>query len=138
MSEGGRRINAHFQSNDMQTYKNIPEYIEHVPQALLPHTQEMYFLLKKLIPTGTESIKYGMPTIELHGKNFVHFAAMKGHLGFYPTPSGVQNFENDLIKLGLSFSKGCIRLPYKTRLPVTLITKIITFRLREEKQKLGK
>ena len=107
--------------------------MKHVPKAVLPQMQEMHALANKLVPKGIETVKYGMPTIELAGKNFIHFAAMKGHLGFYPTPSGVKNFESDLVKLGLSFSKGCIRLPYDKPLPVSLITKIIKFRLAEEK-----
>jgi uncharacterized protein YdhG (YjbR/CyaY superfamily) len=74
-----------------------------------------------------------MPTIQLDGKNFIHFAAMKGHVGFYPTPSGVTAFEGELARRGLSFSKGCIRFPYDEPLPIALITKIIKFRLKEEK-----
>jgi uncharacterized protein YdhG (YjbR/CyaY superfamily) len=60
---------------------------------------------------------------------------MKGHLGFYPTPSGVKAFESELNKRGISFSKGCIRFPYTKPLPIPLITKIIKFRLKEEKGK---
>ena len=117
----------------MKTYKNIDSYFKDAPKEFLPKLKEMHALTKKLIPKGEESIKYGMPTIELNGKNFIHFAAMKGHLGFYPTPSGVKAFEADLIKQGFSFSKGCIRFPYDKLLPVSLITKIIKFRLKEEK-----
>jgi uncharacterized protein YdhG (YjbR/CyaY superfamily) len=122
----------------MKAYKNIDEYIQDVPIDFLPMVQEMHSITKKLIPKGEECIRYGMPTIRLKGKNFIHFAAMKGHLGFYPTPSGVKAFESELRKQGLSFSKGCIRFPYTQPLPISLITKIITFRLKEERGKLIK
>ncbi len=117
----------------MKIYKNINEYIKDVPKDFLPKIKEMRAITKKLIPKGKESIKYGMPTIELNGKNFIHFAAMKGHLGFYPAPSGVKAFESDLKKYNISYSKGCIRFAYDKSLPITLITKIIKFRLKEEK-----
>jgi uncharacterized protein YdhG (YjbR/CyaY superfamily) len=117
----------------MRTYKNIDEYIKNIPKSSVPKIKEIRLLAKKLIPKGEETIKYGMPTIELNGKNFIHFAAMKGHLGFYPTPSGVASFENDLKKQGLDFSKGCIRFSYEKPLPTSLVTKIIKFRLKEEK-----
>lgn len=119
----------------MKTYKTINEYMKDVPKDVLPMVKEMRALVTKLIPKGIESIKYGMPTIELNGKNFVHFAAMKGHLGFYPTPSGVAAFASELDKQGISFSKGCMRFSYAKPLPVALITKIIKFRLQEEKEK---
>ncbi len=118
----------------MKSYKNVAEYTKTVSKDQLSKLKEMRSLVNKLIPNGKESIKYGMPTIELNGKNFIHYACMKEHLGFYPSPSGVSAFENELRKKDISFSKGCIRFSYnKKPLPITLITKIIKFRLKEEK-----
>ncbi len=119
----------------MKNFSSVQEYIKDVPKEFLPKVKEMRALAKKLVPKGKESIKYGIPTIELDGENFIHFASMKGHLGFYPAPSGVKAFESDLKKKGISYSKGCIRFPYDQSLPVPLITKIIKFRLKEN---LGK
>lgn len=119
----------------MKTYKNINEYMKDVPKEYLPMIKDMRVLVTKLIPKGEESIKYGIPTIELNGRNFIHFASMKKHLGFYPTPSGVKAFKDELEKRDIDFSKGCIRFTYDKPLPVPLITKIIKFRLQEEKGK---
>lgn len=119
----------------MKTYKDINEYIKETPKEFSPKVKEMRAISKKLIPKGVESIKYGMPTVKLNGKNFIHFASMKGHLGFYPAPSGINAVEDELKKKGISYSKGCIRFPYDKPLPVPLITKIIKFRLKEEKGK---
>ena len=85
----------------MKTYKNIDEYIKNTPKEFTPKVKEIRSICKKLIPKGIETIKYGIPTIQLDGKNFIHFAAMKSHLGFYPTPSGVKAFENELKKKGI-------------------------------------
>jgi uncharacterized protein YdhG (YjbR/CyaY superfamily) len=117
----------------MKEYKTVDEYMKDVHKDHLPVMREVRSLVRKLIPKGEETIRYGMPTIQLHGKNFIHYAAMKGHLGLYPTPSGVKVFEKDLKKLGISFSKGCIRFSYDKVIPTQLITEIIKFRLQEEK-----
>lgn len=119
----------------MEAYKSVTEYLKHTPKELLPKVKEMRSLVMELVPEGKEVIRYGMPTIQLEGKNFIHYAAMKGHLGFYPSPSGIQPFEEELRKKGIDFSKGCIRLSYSKPLPVALISKIIKFRLKEEKTK---
>ncbi|MGG2990925.1 hypothetical protein ABEO75_02770 [Paenibacillus macerans] len=37
-----------------------------------------------------------MPTFALAGKNLVHFAAFKNHIGFYPTPKGIEEFQAEL------------------------------------------
>ena len=115
----------------MKTVADIKQYIQAAPVEFRPKLKEMWALTKKLVPKGEETIRYGMPTIQIGGKNLIHFAAMKGHLGFYPTASGVVAFEEELTKRGVDFSKGCIRFPYDAPLPISLITKIIKFRLKE-------
>jgi uncharacterized protein YdhG (YjbR/CyaY superfamily) len=36
----------------------------------------------------------GFPTFTLN-ENLVHFAAYKRHVGFYPTPSGIEHFKEN-------------------------------------------
>ncbi|MCE8429122.1 MAG: DUF1801 domain-containing protein [Candidatus Methanoperedens sp.] len=49
--------------------------------------------IKKAAPEAVEAISYHMPTFKLNGKNLVHFAAFKNHIGFYPIPSGIEAFK---------------------------------------------
>ncbi len=117
----------------MKVYSTVEEYIKNVDGNLLPKVKEIRALITSLVPKGEEVIKYGMPTIRIGGKNFIHYAAMKGHIGFYPTPSGVTAYADELAKRNISYSKGCIRFSYNEPLPVSLIKKIVAFRLKEEK-----
>ncbi|MEK7647482.1 MAG: DUF1801 domain-containing protein [Patescibacteria group bacterium] len=119
----------------MKSYTTISAYLKGAPKYAQPKLQEMRALCQEHVPDAEEVIRYGMPTIQLRGKNFVHFAAMKGHLGFYPTPSGVTAFEEQLKKQEISYSKGCIRFAYDKPLPVAFIKKIIIFRLKEERSR---
>jgi len=115
----------------MKTYPSIKAYLSAQREEVLPQLREMYTLVKAAAPAATESIKYGMPTFEGE-KNLVHFAAMKGHLGFYPTPSAIEQFAKELTKY--STSKGCVRFPYGEPLPKSLITKMVKFRVKEDKE----
>jgi len=81
-------------------------------------------LIAKNSPGATEKISYGIPTFALHG-NFVHFAAYKDHIGFYPGPSAIVHFAKDL--QAYDTAKGTIRLPLDHAVPTTLLTKIILF-----------
>ncbi len=117
----------------MTSYKNVTEYIEADKGEVKTKIKEMRALVRKLVPKGEETISYGMPTVKLNGSNFLHYASMKGYLGFYPSPSGVSAYESELRKLGIDYSKGCVRFRYDKKLPTALITKIIKFRLKEEK-----
>jgi uncharacterized protein YdhG (YjbR/CyaY superfamily) len=71
---------------------------------------------------------YGIPTFWLEG-NLVHYGGFKGHVGLYPTPSGVSAFEAELTPHGVS--KGSIRFPLSAPLPEDLIRRIVRFRVLE-------
>ncbi|HHU23537.1 MAG: DUF1801 domain-containing protein [Bacilli bacterium] len=112
--------------------QNIDEYIECFP----PFIQEKLHLMRKTIketaPEASEKISYSMPTFYLFG-NLVHFSAMKNHIGFYPSPSGVANFLEELKEYHTS--KGAIQFPYEKELPLDLIQKIVLFRVKENTEK---
>lgn len=96
---------------------------------------KLQFLRKAIIeiaPLATEKISYAMPTFYLNG-NLVHFAAYKNHIGFYPAPSGITNFVDEL--KGFKTSKGAIQFPNDKPLPIELIQKIVAFRVIENLKK---
>ncbi|MBK7182317.1 MAG: DUF1801 domain-containing protein [Bacteroidetes bacterium] len=121
----------------MKTFANINEYVLSFPKETQMLLEQMRMTIQKAAPNATESMKYGMPTFELMG-NLVHFAAYKHHIGFYPAPSGIVAFKDEL-KTYVT-SKGAIQFPIDKKLPLALVTKITKFRVKEslEKAKLKK
>jgi uncharacterized protein YdhG (YjbR/CyaY superfamily) len=107
---------------------SIEEYIATLPQEIQMRLEELRATIKAAAPEAQEKISYQMPTFYLHG-NLVHFAAYKNHIGFYPTPSGVQAFKQEL--LPYETSKGSIQFPLDKPIPLDLITKIVLFRVSE-------
>ncbi|EKQ53055.1 MULTISPECIES: DUF1801 domain-containing protein [unclassified Clostridium] len=114
------------------TYKTIDEYI----LQFSPEIQEILETLRKVIreaaPDAEEKISYQMPTFVLHG-NLVHFAAFKKHIGFYPTPSGINKFKIELSEY--KGAKGSVQFPIEKPLPYELISKIVKFRVDENRKK---
>ena len=84
--------------------------------------------IKKAAPNAEETINYQMPTFTLHG-NLVHFAAFKNHVGFYPTPTGIENFKKELSLY--EGAKGSVKFPLDKAIPYALIGKIVKFRVKE-------
>jgi uncharacterized protein YdhG (YjbR/CyaY superfamily) len=85
-------------------------------------------LIRELIPSYIEEIKYGIPTVIYKGKNLIHFAEYKDHIGIYPGPEAINAFKEELKTFGLS--KGTIRIPRDLDLPIDLIKKIVQFRIK--------
>ncbi len=106
----------------------IDAYIATFPASTQALLQQMRATITKAAPKAEEAISYGMPTFKLQG-NLVHFAGYKNHIGFYPAPSGIVNFTEDLKKY--QTSKGAIQFPIDEKLPLALVTKIVKFRVKE-------
>jgi uncharacterized protein YdhG (YjbR/CyaY superfamily) len=64
-----------------------------------------------------------MPTY-WQGRNILHFAAAKKHIGLYPGPEAVAHFADKLDEGGYQYSKGTIQIPYSGELPLALIAEI--------------
>ena len=119
-----------------QQYKTIDEYIEAFPVDLQNILQKMREIIRKAVPEAVEAISYQMPTFKLNGKNLVHFAAFKNHLGFYPQPSGTAAFQKELSPY--KSGKGSIQFPLDKPIPYDLVEKIVVFRVRENQEKYSK
>ena len=116
----------------MNTYDSIDTYIAEFPANIQETLQKIRQVIHEAAPDAVEAIKYGMPTFVLHG-NLVHFAAQKKHYGFYPSPSGIENFQNELA--AYQCSKGAIQFPMDQPVPYETIRKITLFRVHENTEK---
>jgi uncharacterized protein YdhG (YjbR/CyaY superfamily) len=112
--------------------KNIDEYIATFPSDIQKMLQDMRATIQKAAPQAEEAIKYAIPTFVLNG-NLVHFAAFKNHIGFYPAPQGLAEFKDELSKF--KGSKGTVQFPLDKPLPLSLVTKIVKFRVKTNSEK---
>ena len=106
----------------------IDAYIANAPKDIQVILEKVRATIRKAAPKAEETINYGIPTFTLEG-NLVHFAGFKNHIGFYPTPSGIEKFKKELsIYEG---AKGSVKFPLDKPIPYTLISKIVKFRVKE-------
>ncbi|MBY9078598.1 DUF1801 domain-containing protein [Paenibacillus sp. HN-1] len=112
--------------------KSIDEYIAGYPPEIQNLLQSVRQAIREAAPEAKEKISYRMPTFFLHG-NLVHFAAFNRHIGFYPAPSGIEAFEQELS--AYKSSKGAVQFPLDQPIPYELIRKITAFRVRENREK---
>jgi uncharacterized protein YdhG (YjbR/CyaY superfamily) len=114
------------------TVKNVDEYITGFPEETQVLLTQMRTTIQKAAPGAEEVISYGMPAYKYHGV-LVYFAAFKNHIGFYATPTGHSAFKKELsvYKEG----KGSVQFPLDKPLPISLVTKIIKFRVNQNLEK---
>ena len=114
------------------TAKTIDEYIAAFPKDVQETLEKVRATIRKAAPEAKETINYGIPTFTLNG-NLVHFAAFKKHIGFYPTPSGIEKFKAELS--GYEGAKGSVQFPLDKPIPYDLISRIVTFRVKDNLEK---
>jgi uncharacterized protein YdhG (YjbR/CyaY superfamily) len=112
--------------------QTIDAYIAGYPEEVQAILQQIRRTIHETAPEATEAISYGMPTFKLHG-NLVHFAAFKNHIGFYPVPSGMAAFQEELA--AYKQGKGSVQFPLDKPMPLDLIRRIVEFRVQESKGK---
>lgn len=115
-------------------HKNVNDYIAGFPKSTQEILAQMRAAIKKAAPAAEEVISYGMPAYKLNGM-LVFFAGYKNHIGFYATPTGHKAFEKELsvYKQG----KGSVQFPIDKPLPLTLISKIVKYRVKENQTKIN-
>jgi uncharacterized protein YdhG (YjbR/CyaY superfamily) len=114
---------------DRPTANSIDEYIAEFPDETRELLEEMRTLIRSVAPDATETISYAIPTFDLNGKHLVHFAGFKKHIGFYPVPSGIEAFKDELAPY--KSGKGSAQFPLAEPLPADLIRRIVEFRVHE-------
>ena len=112
--------------------KDIDEYIARFPKDVQKMLEQVRAIIKEAAPDAEETIKYAMPTFTLNG-NLVYLAAFKNHIGFYATPTGNEAFKKDLS--GYKTGKGSVQFPLDKPMPLSLISKIVTFSVRQNLEK---
>ena len=112
--------------------QTIDEYIQQAPENVQEILQTLRRVIQEEAPEAQEAISYQMPTFVLNG-NLVHFAAFKNHIGFYPVPSGIMAFEQELASY--KQGKGSVQFPLNQPMPYDLIRRIVRFRAAENLEK---
>jgi uncharacterized protein YdhG (YjbR/CyaY superfamily) len=113
--------------------KNIDEYIATFPNDVQEILEQIRMTIRTAAPDAEETISYQMPTFTLRGKYLVYFAAYKKHIGLYPAPTGIAEFEEELSLYGAG--KGTLRFPLDKPIPFDLIARIVKFRITENLNK---
>ena len=112
----------------------VDEYIAQFPEDVQQLLAKIRALIKETAPEATERMAYGMPGYYLNGP-LVYFAGFKHHIGFYPIPSGVEAFKQELS--AYKSAKGSVQFPLDKPLPYDLIGRIVKYRLAENLEKTG-
>jgi uncharacterized protein YdhG (YjbR/CyaY superfamily) len=117
-----------------QKPKDIDSYISRFPAEIQAILEKVRASIRRAAPEAMETISYMMPTFKQHGI-LVHFAAWKGHIGFYPPISGDKALEKVVARY--AGPKGNLQFPLDEPIPYDLIERLVKLRVQQDSARAG-
>jgi uncharacterized protein YdhG (YjbR/CyaY superfamily) len=111
----------------------IDAYIAAFPLEVQTMLEQIRVAIRETAPDAQETISYAMPTFTLNGHYLVYFAAYKKHIGLYPSPIGVEEFQEAVSLYGAG--KGTMKFPLDQPIPFDLIRNVVRFRVKEHAER---
>ncbi len=115
----------------MNNFETVDQYIESFDGKPREYLEQIRAIVKQTILGCAEIINYNIPAFTLipGGKREqqVMIAGYKKHVGFYPHPTTMDHFWDQLD--GFKKAKGSVQFPLNQPLPKELIIQMIEYRL---------
>ena len=116
----------------MKAAASVEEYIAAAEPKMKKALKDIRKTIKSTAPKAEEVISYQIPGYKYHGM-LVFFAAWKNHISFYPAPWSADSLKKEMS--AYEGSKGTIKFPLDKPMPVTLIKKMVKYRMKENEMK---
>lgn len=110
------------------SYNTVDEYMNMFAGDVREKLLQMRKAVKETAPDSEEKISYRMPAYMQNGP-LVYYAAFKGHIGFYPTASGIEAFKEEF--RAYKSGKGSVQFPIDKPLPIELVKRVVRFKVEE-------
>lgn len=110
----------------LKPYTNIDEYIANFPSETQLILDKIRAMAHEYMPcNASEAIRYGIPTIQIGGKNVLHFAGYESHIGVYPASDNMMKSIPELVPYRKG--KGTLQFKIDQEIPYRLIKEVINY-----------
>ena len=117
--------------------KTVDDYIGTFPKDVQIILQTIRETIKEAVPDAEEAISYQIPVFKQHGKYLIYFAGWKNHISIYPISTAMEASIKELSSYKTS-GKGTVQFPIDKPVPLSLIKKIVMYRMKEIPEKKKK
>jgi uncharacterized protein YdhG (YjbR/CyaY superfamily) len=115
----------------MNQFNSVESYIRSFEGNAKKYLELLRSIIHEVVPDCSEHINYNIAAFTLieGGKRNeqIMIAGYKNHVGFYPHPTTIEKFENELS--GYKKGKGSVQFSFNQPIPKDLIIKMIKYRL---------
>jgi uncharacterized protein YdhG (YjbR/CyaY superfamily) len=116
-------------------FSTIDKYISTFPKDVQKELETIRETIIKTAPEAEESISYQIPTFKINGRYLIYFAGFKNHVSIYPAPRAAAEFKKELSEY--KGGKGTVQFPLDKPIPLSLIRRIVKYRIKENFNKVN-
>jgi uncharacterized protein YdhG (YjbR/CyaY superfamily) len=110
----------------------VEEYISAAPKEVLGKLEEVREAIMEVAPEARESIGYGIPYYYYKGQ-LAWFGPFKEHIALLIRPPVLYEHRKELE--GYAMTKSSLHLPLNTKVPVTLVKKLVKFGIKKNEER---
>lgn len=111
--------------------EEIDAYLDGLAEPMRSTLQQLRRTILDVLPEAEQGLSYGVPVFRLGGKNIAGFSAAKKHLSYLPHSGSVLAGFTEEDLGGLAASKGALRMPVDTPVPLDLVARLVAARRAE-------
>jgi len=115
-------------------FRTVDEYLATQPPAVRAVLERVRGAIRRALPKAEEAISYQIPAYKVDGAVALYFAGWKEHVAIYPVSAAmIAAFGDELAPYVAS--KGTLRFPLSSPVPLRLIGRIAKVRAAETAEK---
>ena len=109
---------------------SVSEYLAAMPPDARRAVGRLRALIRASAPAAVESRSYGIIGYKIDGRAYLYCGGFKQHVALYPVTAAMKR-DHGAALAPFQASKGTLKFPLDTPLPVTLIKRLLKTRLKE-------
>ena len=129
------KSNLKFISYVKKIPKDVDAYIAAAPKETRAKLKEIRGVIKKIAPRAEEKISYGIPYYGYKGR-LVYFGFWKAHIGLYVPSPVIAEHKSELESY--ETTNATVRFPLDKKLPIALIRKLVSARMKKNDERKKK
>ena len=111
---------------------DVDSYFASFPRNVQALLKKVRRTIRAAAPRAEEVISYNIPAYRQNGM-LVYFAGFKNHIGLYPPVRGNAALARAVARY--AGPKGNLQFPYDEPLPLTLIARIVRYKVKQNNKK---